>query len=52
MSVKIFYPTKDGKIIFTKQELEKLLDDVYNEGHKDGCPSVRTPLADRNDRVR
>ena len=36
MKVKIFYPNKDGRISFTKQELEKLLDDVYNEGHKDG----------------
>ena len=34
MSVKIFYPNKNGKIEFTKEELEKLLDEVYREGQR------------------
>lgn len=34
--VKVFYPNKNGKIEFTKQEIEKLLDEVYNQGYRDG----------------
>lgn len=29
-------PGKNGKISYTVEELEKLLEDVYNEGKKDG----------------
>ena len=29
-------PDKNGKISYTVEELEKLLEDVYNEGKKDG----------------
>lgn len=36
MKVRVFYPNKDGKITFTKAELEKLLDEVYKEGRADG----------------
>ena len=36
MMVKVFYPNKNGKIEFTKQEIEKLLDEVYNQGYRDG----------------
>lgn len=36
MMVKIFTPNKYGKIEFTKEELEKLLDEVYNSGYSDG----------------
>lgn len=36
MTVKVFECGKDGKISFTKKELEKLLNDVYKDGHDDG----------------
>lgn len=36
MKIKVFYPDKDGKISFTKDALQKLLDSVYQEGHSDG----------------
>lgn len=36
MKVRVFYPNKDGKIEFTKQQLEKLLDEVYEEGRAKG----------------
>ena len=49
MSIKYFYPNKDNKIEFTKQELEKLINDVYEEGRMDGTkvlggnPTITTP---------
>lgn len=33
--IKCFYPNKDGKIVFTKKELENLLDEVYKQGYND-----------------
>ena len=36
MKVRVFYPNKDNKIEFTKQQLEKLLDEVYEEGRAKG----------------
>ena len=33
---KILTPNKENKFEFTKEALEKLLDDVYNDGFKDG----------------
>lgn len=36
MKVRVFYPNKDNKIIFTKEQLEKLLDEVYEEGRAYG----------------
>lgn len=36
MKTKYFYPNKDGNIEFTREELEKLLNDTYNEGREDG----------------
>lgn len=36
MKVRVFYPNKDNKIEFTKQQLEKLLDEVYEEGRVKG----------------
>jgi len=33
--IRIFYPTKDNKVAFTKEELEKLINEVYNEGYND-----------------
>ena len=31
--VKVFTPNKNGKIEFTKDELEALLDEVWNDGY-------------------
>ena len=31
--VKVFTPNKNGKIEFTKKELEKLLDEVWRDGY-------------------
>lgn len=36
MKVKIFYPNSEDKIEFTREELEKLINDIYNEGYEDG----------------
>lgn len=36
MKVKVFYPNSKGEITFTKDELEKLLDEVYDAGYQDG----------------
>lgn len=36
MKIKVFYPTKDGKIVLDKNQLEALLTEAYEEGHKDG----------------
>ena len=30
------YPNRDGRLEFSKNELEKLLEETYNEGYKDG----------------
>ena len=35
MKVKIFHPNAQGKIEFTRAELEKLLNEIYEEGKKD-----------------
>lgn len=32
----VVIPGKNGKISYTVEELEKLLEEVYNEGKKDG----------------
>ena len=39
---KTFKLNKKGKIEFTKEELKKLLDDVYNEGYKEGSVQYYT----------
>jgi len=36
MTIKFFYPDVDGKITFTKEQLERLINEVYEEGRKDG----------------
>ena len=36
MNIKIFEFNKSGKVEFTRCELEKLLNDTYQEGYKDG----------------
>ena len=35
MKVKVFQPNNHGKIEFTRAELEKLLNEIYEEGRKD-----------------
>ena len=35
MKVKIFHPNAQGKIEFTRAELEKLLNEIYEEGKRD-----------------
>lgn len=42
MKVKVFYPNSKGEITFTKDELEKLLDEVYDAGYQDGKKSSWT----------
>ena len=51
--VKVFTTNKNGKIEFTKQELEKLLNEIWNNGYSDGynanksywwsSPTITTP---------
>jgi hypothetical protein len=36
MKVKVFQTNNQGKIEFTRAELEKLLNEMYTEGYKDG----------------
>lgn len=36
MVVKVFEFNKNHKIEFTKEELETLLDEIYNNGYRDG----------------
>lgn len=38
MKIKVFYPDRNGNIVFTKKELEDLLDEVYREGYNDARP--------------
>lgn len=42
MKIKVFYPDRDGRISFTKKELEELLDEVYREGYNDNRPYTWT----------
>ena len=49
MLIKYFYPNKDDKIEFTREELEKLINDIYEEGRAEGTrvwtgnPIITTP---------
>ena len=36
MKIKVFYPNSQGKLEFTKKELEELLNEAYHEGYQDG----------------
>jgi hypothetical protein len=36
MKIKVFTPNERGKIEFTREELERLLNEVYNDGFRDG----------------
>lgn len=40
--VKVFSPNENGKIEFTKREIEKLLQEIYAEGYKDGTQTKWT----------
>lgn len=42
MKVKVFQTNSQGKVEFTRAELEKLLNEVYTEGYKDGEVSGRS----------
>ena len=39
MKVKVFESNHNGKIEFTRAELEKLLNEVYNDGYNEGKSS-------------
>ena len=63
MKVKIFQPNIHGKIEFTREELEKLLNEMYEEGRKDSerlpwtspfvysTPVYRDNLAGTSDKI-
>ena len=36
MKIKVFYPNEKGHIELTKEKLEGLLNEAYNEGYSDG----------------
>ena len=36
MKIKVFYPNEKGYIELTKEKLEGLLNEAYNEGYRDG----------------
>lgn len=50
MKYKIYTVNADNKIEFTKEELQKLMDDVYQEGYKDGKDNftITTPSLPRS----
>lgn len=41
MKVKVFQPNSHGKIEFTRTELEKLLNEIYDGGFRDGETAQR-----------
>ena len=43
MKPMFFYPNENDKVEFTREELEKLLRDVYEEGRADGIKIYTTP---------
>ena len=42
MKVKVFQPNPNGKIEFTRAELEKLLNEVYSDGYREGEYSAKS----------
>lgn len=36
MKIKVFQPNSHGKIEFTREELERLLNEIYTDGFRDG----------------
>lgn len=58
MRIKVFCPNTNGKLEFTKEELEKLLNEAYNDGYRDGnCnrywtyPSITLNASDSTGRI-
>lgn len=49
MKTKYFYPNKDGNIEFTREELEKLLNDVYDEGREAGKKEITPYILNINE---
>ena len=43
MKYKILQLDANGRISFTKEELEKLLDEVYDNGYEDGRKTCQYP---------
>lgn len=41
--VKVFTTNENGKIEFTKEELEALLNEVWNDGYRWVSPTITTP---------
>lgn len=39
----IIYVNDEDKIVLTKQELTKIIDDSYQDGYKDGSRDMYTP---------
>ncbi len=44
MKYKILQLDANGRISFTKEELEKLLDEVYDNGYEDGRKTCQYPI--------
>ena len=42
MKIKVFEPNRYGKIEFTRAELEKLLNEVYSDGYREGESDARS----------
>ena len=42
MKIKIFVPNDNGKFEFTKEELESLIKEAYDEGYRDSTLSSST----------
>lgn len=60
MKIKVFCPNVNGKLEFTKEELEKILNEAYNDGYRDGnCsrywtytyPSITSNASDSTGRI-
>ena len=48
MRPMFFYPNENDKVEFTREELEKLLKDVYEEGRADGIRIYSAPITSPN----
>ena len=43
MKIKVFCPNVNGKLEFTREELENLLNEAYSDGYRDGsCSRIWT----------
>ena len=42
MKVKVFESNKNGKVEFTRAELEKLLNEVYMDGYREGEANAKS----------